>query len=143
MKELLSVEPVPDTSVKVWLSPGSASVAVRVPTVDAAGSFSAMLALLSAMSVGAWLTTTNAVSPLVQSDGSVTRRRTRPVVRFTQKYAGVFDGIVIIVPDAFVQSRCGTKRTDPSGWTQTATGDVTENVTSVPCLLGHSAGLAT
>ena len=74
-KEALSAPPAPGTSANVWLSPESWSLADSVPTVVPAGWFSATLVFESAMSVGAWSTTTKAVSVAPHSAGSPARRR--------------------------------------------------------------------
>jgi hypothetical protein len=98
------------TSVNVNVSPVSGSVADNVPTVVPAGWFSATLEFERAMSVGAWLTITNAVVPGGQFAGSPTRLR---VLAFdamsAQKYLGVFEGTLTLLP---AESRHGGVRTE-------------------------------
>ena len=54
-KRLLSVLPVPDTKLNVWVSPAFGSAADRVPMVTLGAVFSGTELLDRAMSVGAWL----------------------------------------------------------------------------------------
>ena len=65
LKLALSVLPVPDTKAKVNVSPVSASVAVRVPTVVPEAEFSATAAGVKPILVGAVLNTSVTVAVVV------------------------------------------------------------------------------
>src|SRR5918993_6042115 len=122
-KLALSSPPMPETRANVGVLAGSPSVMLRVPTVVPAGSFSGTVAFESPMSLGAWFTMTCAVSVVAHRPGPLTRRSTPELG--AQKYTGVEVGTVMIVPGglmpvhAFVDVN---RRTEPSGWMQSAVG---------------------